>query len=75
MPLYEYTCAKCGERFEIVSSHAGREDKAVCPACGSRAVTQIFGAFRVGISRSKLNPGTFERPRGGRPKYNPPGKG
>jgi putative FmdB family regulatory protein len=75
MPLYEYTCAKCGERFEIVSSHAGREEQAVCPACGSREVTRVFSAFRVGISRSKLNPGTFERPRGGRPKYTPPGEG
>ncbi len=75
MPVYEYTCAKCGERFEIVCSHAGREDLAVCPACGSRDVAQVFGGFKVGISRTKLNPGTFERTRGAPPKHNPPGRG
>ena len=75
MPIYEYTCAKCGERFEIVSSHAERGEKAVCPACGGREVTQVFGGFKVGISRTKLNPGTFERTRHERPKYHPPKKG
>ncbi len=75
MPVYEYKCTKCGEHFEIVSSHATRDEKAVCSACGGRDVTQVFGGFKVGISRTKVNPGTFERPRGGQTKYNPPSKG
>jgi putative FmdB family regulatory protein len=74
MPVYEFKCTKCGERFEIVSSHAERDGKAVCPACGGREVEQVFGGFKVGISRTRLNPGTFERPRGGRPEYTPPRK-
>jgi len=75
MPIYEFTCAKCGRRFEIVSSHAERDDKAVCPECGGSDVAQVFGGFKVGISRSKLNPGTFERPRGGRAEHVPPSEG
>jgi putative FmdB family regulatory protein len=72
MPIYEYQCAKCGERFEIVSSLSERDEKAVCPACGGREVSQVFGGFRVGISRTRFNPGVFERKKGQAPKYKPP---
>lgn len=72
MPVYEFTCAKCGERFEIVSSLSAREENAVCPSCGGREVSQVFGGFRVGISRTRLNPGVFERKKGEAPTYKPP---
>jgi len=75
MPLYEFQCTKCGERFEIISSHADRERNAVCPDCGSREVTPVLGGFRVGISRTTLNPGTFVRKKGEAPTYKPPAKG
>ncbi len=75
MPLYEFQCASCGERFEIVSSHAEREENAVCPACGGRDVSQVFGGFTIGISRTKLNPGVFERKKGKAPEYKPPAGG
>lgn len=75
MPVYEYICGKCGERFEIVSSISGREESAVCPVCASRDVVQAFGGFRVGISRTKLNPGTFERTQGAPPRHKPPSEG
>jgi putative FmdB family regulatory protein len=75
MPLYEYDCKKCGERFEIISSLADRDANAVCPVCGEREVTPVLGGFRVGISRTKLNPGTFERKSGARPHYKPPAGG
>jgi putative FmdB family regulatory protein len=72
MPVYEYQCAKCGERFEIVSNLSERDEKAVCPVCGGRKVSQVFGGFRVGISRTRLNPGVFERKKGQAPKHKPP---
>jgi putative FmdB family regulatory protein len=75
MPLYEFQCAKCGERFDIVSSHADREANAVCPACGARDAVRVFGGFTVGISRTKLNPGHFERKKGKAPSYEPPSGG
>jgi putative FmdB family regulatory protein len=54
MPVYEFSCAACGEHFEIVSSLSERDERAVCPACGGRTVTQVFSGFRVGISRTRL---------------------
>ena len=72
MPLYEFRCASCGERFEIISSDAERDENAVCPSCGGRDVAQVFGGFSVGISRSRLNPGVFEHRKGKPTEYKPP---
>lgn len=46
MPIFEYTCSDCRERFEllILSSRAGA---AQCPDCGSGRVKKLFSAFAV----------------------------
>ena len=75
MPIYEFQCAACGERFEILSSFEDRDEKAACPSCGGRDVSQVLGGFRVGISRTRLNPGVFERKKGQAPTYKPPAGG
>ena len=40
MPIYEFDCESCGERFEeLVGSHVGLEAAdVVCPECGSKKV-------------------------------------
>jgi putative FmdB family regulatory protein len=75
VPIYEFQCASCGERFEILCSHSVRDEKAVCPSCGGRDVAQVLGGFQVGISRTRMNPGVFERKKGQRPEYKPPNEG
>ena len=40
MPLYEYKCVKCGNRFEKIESISAPE-KQKCPKCGGRAERQI----------------------------------
>ena len=42
MPIYEYRCKKCEERFELVRRLADRDKRKACPACGSRATTRIL---------------------------------
>jgi putative FmdB family regulatory protein len=64
VPTYEYRCGKCGEAFEVVCSIAEREDKAVCPACGAREVSQVFGSIAFSGHRTEFNPGHFERRKG-----------
>ena len=48
MPTYEFRCAKCGHEFEVTAHIAERDEKAVCPRCGSRDVKTVFGSFAVG---------------------------
>jgi putative FmdB family regulatory protein len=75
VPIYEYQCASCGERFEILCGHSERDEKAVCPSCGGRDVRQVLGGFQVGISRTRLNPGVFEHKKGQKTEYKPPKQG
>jgi putative FmdB family regulatory protein len=46
MPIYEYHCRACGERFEkIVMSGSARPS---CPGCDSRKVQRVPSAFGIG---------------------------
>ncbi len=72
MPLYDFTCSACGERFEIMSSSSELDDKAVCPKCGSRDVGRVFTSFTIGGHKGQLNPGTFVKPGKGMPAVHRP---
>lgn len=46
MPLYEFTCRKCGHTFEELMSMAeASAGKVTCPACKSRTVDKDFSSF------------------------------
>ena len=45
MPIYEFNCTKCGERFEVTGSYAEREKEHACPKCGSTEVKQAISLF------------------------------
>ena len=77
MPLYEFRCTACGETFEILASHAERDDKAVCPACGGHDAARLFSPITLAGRRTSINPQNFVRPHGpvARPKTAPPKKG
>ncbi len=47
MPIYEFECAACGERFEELAP-LGTED-ASCPACGTAGAQRRLSSF--GLSR------------------------
>ncbi len=44
MPIYEYTCQKCGGEFEELVFHD--EDCVKCPACGSQKTTKMISKCR-----------------------------
>jgi putative FmdB family regulatory protein len=77
MPLYDYKCTSCGETFEILSSLAERDEKAVCPACGGHYTARLFGSITLAGRRTSINPQNFVRPHGPatRPGSMPPKKG
>jgi putative FmdB family regulatory protein len=45
MPLYEYRCRKCSERFEALVFGKKRP---ACPKCESRDLEKLLSAFAVG---------------------------
>ncbi len=51
MPLYEYQCAECGEKFERLVRLADADRPAGCPKCGSAQTRRLVSAFgRIGSS-------------------------
>jgi putative FmdB family regulatory protein len=49
MPIYEYECKKCGERFEhYVRSRdieKVKEDELKCPVCGAADPERVYSTF------------------------------
>ena len=47
MPIYEYRCTTCHERFDrLVTS--GERAQARCPRCGAKRVERLLSTFAVG---------------------------
>ena len=44
MPIFEYTCSKCGRTFEKLVLGRNQEAPA-CPYCGEKKVEQQFSTF------------------------------
>ena len=42
MPLYEYSCQGCGERFELIR-RIGDRSEVLCPECGEPAHKELSG--------------------------------
>ena len=61
MPIYEYECAACRERFEALVYGSQR---AACPSCGSLDLEKQFSAFAV-VQRSAAVPPGCPMPQGG----------
>ncbi len=43
MPVFEYKCKKCGEKFEKLV--IGKSEKIVCEKCGSEELEKLFSTF------------------------------
>jgi putative FmdB family regulatory protein len=47
MPIYEYQCRMCGERFESFRRMNDDDSEVECPVCGEenpqRVVSRVFG--------------------------------
>ncbi len=49
MPIFEFTCRKCGHRFEEILSHADvQAGTPVCTACGSKRTQREMSSFAMG---------------------------
>ncbi|UCH77665.1 MAG: zinc ribbon domain-containing protein [Candidatus Coatesbacteria bacterium] len=59
MPVYEYECAACGARFEILVREPGTAP-GPCPSCGSRRATKLFSVFAVATAKAAACPGAPE---------------
>jgi len=55
MPIFEFRCTECNERFEALRLSA--EPAALrCPRCGGGRAERLISAFAVGRSRAPVPP-------------------
>lgn len=66
MPIYEYYCPHCEEKFEALQSLRAAEGGEIppCPKCGERRVARVFSRFAAGAGSSP-GPGSFCPPSAG----------
>jgi putative FmdB family regulatory protein len=48
MPVYEYCCDECGEKFELFVRSSSQKKTPTCPSCGSERVRKAISLFGVG---------------------------
>lgn len=50
MPIYEYSCRVCGERFELRRTMSDSDTDIECPKCGAKHPQRLISAFATGPS-------------------------
>ena len=45
MPIYEYQCTQCGEKFEARQPIGEDGSKLNCPKCDARSSKRLFSSF------------------------------
>lgn len=51
MPIYEYRCPSCGNRFEVLQRMGQGADGLACPRCGAQGVEKQLSTFATGSSQ------------------------
>ncbi len=47
MPVYEFQCDKCGQKFELKLSLFHNRKAEKCPKCGGEEPRRIFSSFGI----------------------------
>jgi putative FmdB family regulatory protein len=56
MPIYEYQCTQCGEKFEVRQSIGEDGSKLTCPKCDTQNPKRLFSSFSSpGSSSSEIS--------------------
>ena len=48
MPIYEYRCDECDERFELFLRSTTKRASPKCPKCGSSQIRKAISLFGIG---------------------------
>ncbi len=56
MPIYEYECLKCGQRFELRRHIADSDSNIRCPRCGTEKPQRVISAFMTGHGKGGCAP-------------------
>jgi len=60
MPLYEYRCRGCSERFEVLQRLGASGDDVLCPRCGEEKPERVLSTFAAGGTREASSSSTCD---------------
>ena len=63
MPIYEYTCAKCGKLTSVFTRSVSESPDAECRHCGSKKLDRAFSKFAHHRSASDIQRDFGDEPR------------
>jgi putative FmdB family regulatory protein len=52
MPVFEYKCQSCGNKYEIYHPAKEKKEDVICPECKSADSEKLFSTFAASISSS-----------------------
>ncbi len=58
MPIYEYKCVKCGNKFELLQKMDEGNNDITCPKCGTSKPKKLFSTFSSSDKDSSCDTGT-----------------
>jgi len=64
MPLYEYACRGCDDRFEVLQRMGAGAEGVSCPSCGGAELEREFSTFAAATASSDATPSACAAPGG-----------
>ncbi len=55
MPIYEYRCQHCEERFEQLVPLRAEHPPVTCPRCGTQEIRKLLSAFSTTESNRSIS--------------------
>ena len=56
MPIYEYECTKCKQRFDLRRKIDDSDRDISCPKCGAKFPRRVFSTFSTNYSTESCAP-------------------
>lgn len=57
MPVYEYECPACGDKFELRQGMNDSDSDKKCPRCGAPGPRRVLSTFSLGSLKRACSPG------------------
>lgn len=55
MPIFEYKCTNCNNKFEVLHKTSTNSEEVTCPKCDSSKNKKLFSAFIASVESSSFS--------------------
>ncbi len=58
MPVFEYKCTDCNNKFEVLHKSSANQEEVTCPSCNSLKNKKLFSAFSASVESTSFSGGS-----------------